>query len=277
MHKRGDLRPFQAGAFIRNMQIRHDFGFRFREVTHRCRPMLFMSVAGLVAYSVASSEVEIFESGVGSLNLPLVSGPADWRTTRSTHPHYLRLISELVSHVNDSAVRFVLPFAHLTKAEMVKQVNDLGLEELACASVSCILHPLQRPNGRQCGYCPACVYRREAMIVGGIDERPDAYEVDLFSPSCDVSAKHLQAMRAFRQQACRFAELNGRCVPEFFRKYLYATHAVSCDEQLSPHVEVYGRYAQEWADVIAYARRRGLPWVAPVRSSACTKEPSYDD
>jgi 7-cyano-7-deazaguanine synthase in queuosine biosynthesis len=269
--KKADLRPFQAGAFIRNKRIKHDFQTQLREVTHRCRPMLFMAVAGMVAYSVASPEVEIFESGVGSVNLPLVSGPADYRTTRSTHPHYLRLISELISHVNEAAVRFVLPFADLTKAEMVKRVRDLGLEELARMSVSCILHPLQRPNRRQCGYCTACVYRRQAMIAGGIDEGPDAYEVDLFSPFCDVSEKHLRGIRAFHQQACRLAELDGRYVPEFFRRHLYATHAVSPNEDLASYVEVYRRYGQEWADLIADARRRGLAWVAPVRSSACAQ------
>ena len=159
--KKADLRPFQAGAFIRNKWIKHDFKTSLREVTHRCRPMLFMSVAGMVAYSVASPEVEVFESGVGSVNLPLVSGPADHRTTRSTHPHYLRLISELVSHVNGATVRFHLPFADFTKAEVAKRVNDLGLGDLARMSVSCILHPLKRQTADSAVTVPrACIVVR---------------------------------------------------------------------------------------------------------------------
>lgn len=240
---------------------------RLREVS-RCRPILFMFVAGLVADSVASSEVEVFESGVGSVNVPLVSGPANARTTRSTHPHYLRLISELVSHVNEASVRFVLPFAHQTKAEMVIRLREFGLEELARKSVSCIIHPLRRPRGRQCGFCSACVYRRQAMITAGIDESQDAYEFDLFSPFSDVPEKHLRTIRLFHQQACRLAELENEQVPGFFRTYLYVTHAVFSNEELKPYVDVYRRYRREWDALIADARHRGLPWVAVARSPA---------
>jgi hypothetical protein len=45
--KRADFNPFQAGAFIRNERIKREYNERFREITHRCRPLLFMSVAGL--------------------------------------------------------------------------------------------------------------------------------------------------------------------------------------------------------------------------------------
>jgi len=60
----------------------------------------------------------------------------------------------------------------------------------------------------------------QAMIAGGVYEGPDAYEIDLFSPSCDVPENHLQAIKAFHQQASRLAELDGQYVPEFFRRYL---------------------------------------------------------
>jgi 7-cyano-7-deazaguanine synthase in queuosine biosynthesis len=262
---RKDRQPLQVGAFIRNKRIKRELGVRLREVTHRCRPILFMSVAGLVASTVAASEVEVFESGVGSVNLPLVNGPADYHTTRSTNPHYLRLISELVSHVNDAGVRFVLPFADFTKAEMVKRAKELGLEELARKSVSCILHPLRRPGNRQCGYCPACVYRRQAMITAGITESRDAYDIDLFSPLSTATEKQLQWIRAYHQQAGRLAELEAERVPKFFRSYLYATQAVSQDCELGPHVEVYRRYQREWAALIADARRHRLPWITPAR------------
>ena len=80
--------------------------------------MIFMSVAGIVAHSVAAAQIEVFESGVGSINLPIINGAADYRTTRSTHPHTLRLMSDLVSRVNESPTRFVLPFAHLTHKQI---------------------------------------------------------------------------------------------------------------------------------------------------------------
>jgi len=172
--KQDDFNPFQAGAFIRNTRIKQDHQAGFREITHRCRPLLFMSVAGLVANSCSAPEVEVFESGVGSINLPLVGGAADYGTTRSTHPAFLRLLSALVSHVKGASVKYVLPFADKTKAEMVGMLKAMGLEELARNSVSCILHPLKRRGWQQCGRCAACVFRRQAMLTAGIAEEKDA-------------------------------------------------------------------------------------------------------
>ena len=265
------LQPFEAAAFVKNKRIKKDIGERLREVSHRCRPLMYMSVAGLVADSVSSPEVEIFESGVGSVNLPLRSGLADHRTSRSSHPHFLRLFSNLVSYVSETDVSFVLPFAHLTKAEVVGIAKSLDMEELARKSVSCILHPLRRRSGRPCGYCTACVYRRQAMITAGIEEGRDAYDVDLFSPAGPHSyttEQQLSRIWAFHQQAWRLAELHEECVPEFFRSYLYATHAVCADSELDAHAEVHRRYQREWETIIADARRRDLPWVVPAYSSA---------
>ena len=266
-----DLKPFQAGAFIRNVSIKRNFNARFKEVTHRCRPFLFMSVAGLVANSITTPQVEVFESGVGSINLPLVSGPADYRTTRSTHPNFLRLISLLVSHVNDAQVRYVLPFAGKTKAEMAARLRELNLEELALKSNSCILHPLRWKGWQQCGHCPACVFRRQALLTAGITEAKDAYAVDLFAaPHLDntIPAKQMQAIRAFHQQIAHLPELDSGHAPPCFKRYLKATKAISSDAQLAPHVEVYRRYRKEWLALIADARCRRLPWVAQTRTLA---------
>lgn len=269
--KRMDFNPFQAGAFIRNKRIKRVFKKEFREVTHRCRPLLFMAVAGLVANSYSAPEVEVFESGVGSINLPLVGGPADYCTTRSTHPTFLRLLSALVSHVNDAAVKYVLPFADKTKAEMVGMLELLGLEELARRSVSCITHPLQRKGWQQCGHCPACVFRRQAMLTAGVVEGKDAYGTDLFTEfdaGRTIAAKHMLCVKAFHEQVAHLVDLDAGIVPSCFRRYLMTTNAVANDEEMAPHAEVYRRYRREWMLLIADARRRGFPWITPARSLA---------
>jgi 7-cyano-7-deazaguanine synthase in queuosine biosynthesis len=263
--------PFLAGAFIRNMRIKHEFKEDFREITHRCRPLLFMTIAGIVARSYSSPEVEVFESGVGSVNFPLVTGPADYRTTRSTHPKFLRLISALVSHVNDAAVKYVLPFADKTKAEMVSMLKPLGLEELARKSVSCITHPLLRKGWQQCGTCPACVFRRQAMLTAGIAEDKDAYGIDLFAETNStqtISVKAMRSIKMFHQQVAHLGDLDSGIVPACFRRYLKTTGVVGNDSDISAHAEVYRRYRREWMLLIADARRRSFPWIAPARTLA---------
>lgn len=272
--KRSDFSPFQAGAFIRNGKINRNFKEQFREITHRCRPMLFMSVAGLVANSLSASEVEVFESGVGSINLPLVGGPADYRTTRSTHPTFLRLLSALVSHVNGSATKYVLPFADKTKGELVGMLKSLGLEDLARRSVSCILHPLKRNGWQQCGRCPACVFRRQAMLTADIIEDRNSYATDLFAeadPACVIPPKHLRCVSAFHEQAARLSDLDCGVVPPIFRRYLATTKAACTEEEIAPHAEVYRRYRREWMLLVADARRRNFPWIAMTKSLAAVE------
>ena len=211
------IRPMQVGAYTRNDRLKQDFGIRLREVTHRCRPFLFLSVAGLVAHLEAVDVVEVYESGVGAVNLPLVSGGPGWRTTRSTHPEFLRRMGELVSHVNGSAVRYRLPFLDRTKGEMASQLVRLGLADLALKSVSCITHPLRRGHmQRQCGHCPACVFRRQALWQAGIREPEEFYLTDVFGGQ--PTEQQSRALTAFRQQAARLDDLDGSAVPAFFRR-----------------------------------------------------------
>ena len=242
-----DFRPFQAGVFVRNKAILRNLRNRpqLRETTHRCRPMLYSCVAGFVADSVCANEVEIYESGVGSVNVPIMSGPADYHTTRSAHPHFLLLISDLISHVNEAETKFVLPFADKTKGEMVRRLRELGLEEFARKSFSCTRHPLRRKGWQQCGHCPSCVFRRHAMFVAEIAEEPGAYAVDLFTACNALPEKDSRTIRAFLQQTCRMAELKNGKLPSEFRRYLKVTHAVGGDGELQAFAEVHRRYVRE--------------------------------
>jgi 7-cyano-7-deazaguanine synthase in queuosine biosynthesis len=240
------LRPFQVGAYTRNHRLRHDFGIRLREVTHRCRPFLFLSVAGIVAHLESVDVVEVYESGVGAVNLPLVSGSPGWQTTRSTNPEFLRLMGELVSHVNDGKVCYRLPFLDRTKGEMARGLAQRGLSDLALKSVSCIMHPLRRGRfQRQCGYCPACVFRRQALWLAGIREPDTAYLTNVFGGQ--LTEREARSLTAFRQQAARLIALDNQTVPEFFRRHLLSTRIVSSDEELAPFVTLFRRYQREWA------------------------------
>jgi 7-cyano-7-deazaguanine synthase in queuosine biosynthesis len=253
LSKARQVRPLQVGAYTLDHRIRRDLGIRLREVTHRCRPFLFLSVAGLVAHLESVGAVEVYASGVGAVNLPLVSGGPGWRTTRSTHPEFLRRMGELVSQVNDSDVRYRLPFLDRTKGEMARRLARLGLAELALNTVSCITHPLRRGHTqRQCGHCPACVFRRQALWCAGIREPDDCYLTDVFGGQ--PTQRESRALTAFRQQAARLGDLDGQVVPAFFRRHLISTRIVSSDEELAPFVSLFRRYRREWAALERDAR-----------------------
>ncbi len=154
---------------------------------------------------------------------------------------------------------------------MAARLCELKLEELARKSNSCIMHPLLRRGWQQCGHCPACVFRRQALLTAGISEAQDAYAVDLFAdpqPGTVILAKRMETIRAFHQQIAHMPELDSGQAPACFKRYLKATKAVSSDGQLAPHIEVYRRYRKEWLLLIADARRRHLPWIDLARTLA---------
>jgi 7-cyano-7-deazaguanine synthase in queuosine biosynthesis len=273
--ERDNLEPFEAGSFNRRrvIKIKHDKSLS--ETTHRCRPMLFMVCAGLVARLFSQSHVEVYESGVGALNLPLLDGPSSYLATRSTHPNFLRLISALMSEVNQSEIRYILPFVNWTKAEMVSEMKKLGLEDLARRSFSCILHPLKRNGWQQCGTCPACVFRRQAMLTAGIREKMDAYAIDLFGTSDQAllpSRSNLAAIHFFHDQVSRLRPLDDAIIPPFFRRHLWSTGAVSSEEEIAAYAEVYHRYRQEWLKIIDVGRRSRMPWLLKNESRDFRKE-----
>ena len=108
-------------------------------------------------------------------------------------------------------------------------------------------------------------------MTAGIAEASDAYAVDLFAPPDPlrpILPTHLKAIRAFHQQVASMSELDVGRMPERFRRYLRVTQAIASDAELASHIEVHRRYRREWLAIIANARRRGFPWVAPTRPLA---------
>ena len=271
----GQLHPYQVGAYLQRKKMRSELGVRLREATHRCRPFLFYSIAGLVADIEGADKVEVYESGIGAVNLPLVCGRPSWHTTRSTHPTFLRLMGDLVTHVNDRDVEFHLPFLHWTKGEMVSALVNLGLSDLARSSVSCIMHPLRRGGSRrQCGYCPACIFRRQALSVAGLEEQPGTYVYDLFgnSVSADqVPHRFREVLLAFLQQVASLTSLD--CpggISARLNNHLLATEVVASGQgaENDEYVALFRRHRREWLDLASSCGARGLWWSNRLMSRA---------
>ena len=236
---------------------------REQELSQRTRSFLFGAIAGAVACADSASVIEVYENGVGVLNLPLLHGMAlGARTTKSSHPRFLRLMSEMVSRVAERSVEFVLPHAARTKAELVRTLAEDDLEDTARATVSCVHYPV-RSKAKQCGYCPACIGRRQAMITGGIDELPESYEHDLFGTARSAKAideRKLDYLQATLMQIDRFAELECSAPPPWFLQYVRGTCAVEAGEDLRSYVDLLLRYRAEWIRLITLSQANGLRW-----------------
>ena len=153
-----------------------------QEKSQRARGFLFYAAAAVLADACSVEDIEVFENGVGAINLPLCEGGlADGLSTRGAQPGILNKISQLVGLVLDRPMRFSLPFLQSTKAEMLAPLKERRLmAEWLKQSRSCIHSSLRVQGKRHCGQCAACIERRQAFRAAGIVDDSRDYVVDLF-------------------------------------------------------------------------------------------------
>jgi 7-cyano-7-deazaguanine synthase in queuosine biosynthesis len=246
-------------AMVWNSQLQKE------ERSQRCRPFLFAAVGGVVAAMQGASRVEVLESGVGAINLPLMAGMVGSKATRSCHPEFLRLMSRLVTLVAGREIVYRLPFMDRTKGEMVKMLANVGLENLARSTVSCVHFPLRERRHKQCGVCPACIFRRHAMLIGGVREPRGTYKFDLFGPSRLVNRipdQRLKHLKAFLMQVVHLAALDSQDeLPRRLRRHLLGSGVIGQGDSPLPQIELLRRYRQEWLTIAAEGKERGWSWV----------------
>ena len=237
------------------------------EPTQRARAFLFTAFGAVVAALTDAPSVEMYESGVGAVNLPLMAGMMGSKATRSSHPRFLRLMEELVELVVERPITFHQPFLQKTKAEVVRALAEDNLDDVARSSVSCVHYPLRESKSKRCGYCPACIFRRQALITAGIREPDSTYKYDLFGDTDTVAGvpdARLINLKAFLNQAVRLAELETESVPAFVRNHLIGTRIVERGEAIGPFVDLLRRYHREWFDLIRTGQQMGWTWTGLV-------------
>lgn len=157
-----------------------------REDTTRGRSLLFIA-AGLAVASAHGPEVALHfpENGFIGLNVPLTRSRPASLSTRTTHPHFVRVLSRTAA-VLGVTNPLVNQFALMTKGEALaaSPAPDL-LAELAPRSVSCS-HPeaarFDELPPMNCGRCLPCMIRRAALHHIGQDTS-DGYVRDVLRES----------------------------------------------------------------------------------------------
>ena len=248
------------------------------ESSQRSRVFLFTGIGGVAAWMTGASAVEMYESGVGAVNFPLLAGMEGSQATRSCHPAFLRQMSEILSIAAGREIHFNLPFFHMTKGEIVESPSQERLCHIAASTVSCAHYPLRHRERKACGVCPACIFRRVAMHAAGIAEPDATYQVDILAQSGITNrlrAKHVKYLYAFLLQVDVLADLDRGEIPNRLRRHLLQTGVVERGESLQPYVDLYRRYRQQWLGFVARARANGCCWAKLIglpEAAALSKE-----
>jgi hypothetical protein len=172
-----------------------------RERTTRSRSLLFLAGALAAAASCGPGiPVYLPENGWISLNVPLTRARTGSASTRTTHPHFLGLLTA-ACHAIGITNPLINPYRHRTKGEMLTSCSNPGLlARLAPASISCA-HP-ETPRWRRhsqgnCGYCLPCMVRRAALARLGQDHGDDyAWDALIYPELLDPAMRTGADLRA---------------------------------------------------------------------------------
>jgi 7-cyano-7-deazaguanine synthase in queuosine biosynthesis len=132
----------------------------------RSRGFVFMLLGAVCACQEGQTTLNIYENGVGAINLPFRASEVGLDHSRSVHPLSLYYMGELLSSILGRPFSFQNPFLFQTKAQMCREPLFTAGEVVFTSTISCDSRHRKRPI--QCGYCSSCLLRRQAIAAQGI-------------------------------------------------------------------------------------------------------------
>mgnify|MGYP000210733036 CR=1 FL=1 len=245
--------------------------FNKQESTQRLRSFLFTALGAVVATGRGARLVHVFESGVGSYNVPPQFGMQFGAlATRGCHPRFLKCMSQLATHVSNKPFQFNLPLLRATKGEAAFILRRADLAAVAQHTFSCVHFPLRiLGTAKQCGLCFGCLGRRQALWVAGVEDPASQYVTDLFAMQTldAIDPLHLNPLKACLKQMCDMSSLidNGPA-PAVFWPHVLEANDPSIGMLDDDIVFLHRRYTLEWFRMVTEGQRRGLAWAKWIRT-----------
>lgn len=211
-----------------------------QENTTRSRSVLFLSLGTVVAASTNVKTLIVPENGLISLNVPLTYGRIGSLSTKTTHPHTLKLFNDLLIGLGID-VQTINPYQLKTKGEMIRDstnfelVRDLSLETMSC-SHSTAARWEGKPSNKHCGYCLPCLIRRSSLYMNNLDD-PKQYSYDIHDSEF------------LKKKGDKLADL---------RAVLYALESESSSSSLSKVIGTGPLYPKDKIGKFADLYKRGL-------------------
>ena len=140
------------------------------ETSTRGRSIVFFAFAAIAACAIRHNGIEdvpiyVSENGFISLNIGLNVGRIGSLSTKTTHPVYMKLLSEIWTDVGIRC-NLILPYKFKTKGEILGCKDKELLRKLIGMSTSCSRYGT---HGRKhCGRCLPCLVRAAAFRRGGL-------------------------------------------------------------------------------------------------------------
>jgi hypothetical protein len=193
------VHPISVGF---GMNGRRRGAFDREETSQRTRGFVFQAFGAVTARMAGLDRLDVYENGVGAINLGYTDAQLGSQATRATHPATLQLMSTFLAGVFGAPFAVALPYAFVTKGELCNAMREAGLGRLARRSVSCDGFPQRSKLGDQCGVCPSCLLRRQSLHYARLvdDDPTSLYIHDVYDASAPNSYERRFALRAMGGQ-----------------------------------------------------------------------------
>jgi hypothetical protein len=188
-----------------------------KDYSQRTRSFLHASLGAVIANGLHIDTVGLADNGVISLNLPINDQLLGSRASRSTHPKFLSLFTELAALIFTSQISVENPLWSRTRVETLEVLKSANLRHLIEAARSCSHTRALTALQPHCGTCSQCIDRRFATARAGLEEYDpgERYRLDILRqdlPAGDARTMVLSYVR-FAQ---RISEMDGE---EMFRHF----------------------------------------------------------
>ncbi|MVN86562.1 hypothetical protein GO986_07260 [Deinococcus sp. HMF7620] len=239
------------------------------EYSQRTRGFLFISLGAVVAASSGGTGLQVFENGVGAINLPYSRASIGADHTRSMHPRFIFMMSEFLTELFENPFQIDNPFWFVTKGQMVAQAAQYQFGSILKETLSCERTPSRgigpKPHtgvqGIHCGECTSCVLRQISFQAAGVVDSSYTQPMDTLPKEnrqwLNLMAHQAEALRVAvqtdEQALVRLLRLNPDLRYAYDGLRLLGHTPANVETGL---VGLYRMYASEWRRV-----QQGTPTV----------------
>jgi hypothetical protein len=221
----------------------------------RARGIVFTLLGSACAYLMGQKVLNLYENGIGAINLPYRKSAIGLDHTRSVHPLTLLSVSNLVSELIGEKFTIYNPFLFRTKAEMCQQLAEDARYDLPALTVSCDSPHRKQPI--QCGYCSSCILRKQALATSGIIDQtnyivphgdPPASDPRLFLENMLVQVSIIKKLLNHSENSVSQWGSLTRRFPELddIVDRTYDVEGLTLPEMRKHLINLYQTYVSEW-------------------------------
>lgn len=247
------------------------FGFNWSGAEHskeensqRTRGFLFITLGVVTALNAGVNVLEIYENGIGAINLPYDNSQVGTMNSRGVNPLSLLRMEKFVQKITKCDFQIRNLYVFQTKSEMCRHQAVMDLADVISLTFSCDGFPVQTAGKPQCGVCTSCLLRRLSVENANLTDFDDGehYLTDLASYTSQPSFAQLNDLRAMEWQYLTIKNclLSENAWQELILEYpILQTIVSELAVQKKLHSEdiqnkillLFSRYCEEWKNFSA--------------------------